>query len=259
MSAGLLRLLQAGQGHSCAVPARAAGGNSRTDGSGDRPRLKGLLEGLLLRALCGRRLLRGNFVSVPLLGQLAVFFVERVDLAAGPSGGAGGTSSGRGGSDWAARQERAAGGWLLAAAHVTLRCKACLLGPEEEPPEAAAPGQQGGSAAQGPADADYAQAAAEAAAAAVGGRHARDRLCSAWGEAGSAAACAGLAAGGRQVQGASSRGVGGPASERAKLLPPGAGACSLPPLALVSCAPPGKVDAQGWLGQLGGDLQGPSK
>ncbi|PRW20261.1 Spermatogenesis-associated [Chlorella sorokiniana] len=47
------------------------------------PRVRGMVEGLLLRCLAGRRLLPGNLVALPLFGQHALFVVEHVALASG--------------------------------------------------------------------------------------------------------------------------------------------------------------------------------
>lgn len=136
---------------------------------GQRPRLRALVEALLLRALRGRRLLPGNFVSAPVLGQQAVLWVERVDAPAAPSSsGSEGAAPGEvAGSSAAAG---AHGSSLQAAPLVTLHWRVHLLGPEEEELPAADAALGGGAQQQGAAaSADYAQAAAAAAAEVVGG------------------------------------------------------------------------------------------
>lgn len=47
------------------------------------PRVRGLVEALLLRQLAGRRLLPGNLVGLPMFGQQALFVVEGMACAAG--------------------------------------------------------------------------------------------------------------------------------------------------------------------------------
>lgn len=51
------------------------------------PRVRGMVEALLLRQLAGRRLLPGNVVALPMFGQQALFAVEQVDTAAGQASG----------------------------------------------------------------------------------------------------------------------------------------------------------------------------
>ncbi|KAL4451363.1 hypothetical protein ABPG77_009435 [Micractinium sp. CCAP 211/92] len=52
-------------------------------GEDPSPRVRGLVEALLLRQLAGRRLLPGNLVGLPMFGQQALFVVEGMACAAG--------------------------------------------------------------------------------------------------------------------------------------------------------------------------------
>ncbi|GAB4820356.1 hypothetical protein N2152v2_007402, partial [Parachlorella kessleri] len=141
------------------------------DTGSEHPRLRQLVEALLLRTLCGRRLLAGNLVEAPILGQQAVFLVERIDLAPAAGGmpdpGAGHVAAARDTepSQFSTAEALHSNG-VLPTAPVALDCQVHLLAPGEEAPESdgseqAAPGRTGASR--------YADEAAQAAAASVGG------------------------------------------------------------------------------------------
>lgn len=136
---------------------------------------------MLLRQLWGWRLLAGNFVSVPLLGQQVVFQVAGVVNSSGDgsSGSSAGTvqAPGRGGmlaGEAAAPAEVAPSSSVHNFAPVTLHTKVHLLSPEEAVPAATggagAEGVNGSAGSGGGPSASYAAAAAAAAAEVVGGK-----------------------------------------------------------------------------------------
>lgn len=157
-------------------------------------RLRELVEGLLLRQLCGWRLLAGNFVAVPLLGQQVVLQVAGVVSSSsdGNSGDSAGTveAPGRGGmlaGEAAAPAKVAPASNVRNFGPVTLHTKVHLLSQEEAVPATAActvaegtySNANGGSSGT---SASYAEAAAAAAAAAeaVGGESAHTTTGVVW-------------------------------------------------------------------------------
>lgn len=121
------------------------------------PRVRGMVEGLLLRCLAGRRLLAGNLVALPLFGQHAVFAVEHVALAssgtAPPAAAASEAAAGQ-----AQSEPGSQAGVPAVPPPVTADTAVRLLAEGEAPPVA---GQQ-------PQERDWPAAAAAAAAEALG-------------------------------------------------------------------------------------------